>query len=244
MSDNLDDVSKGTARPYARALVRWPIYALLWLIFHMRVSGVENLPKTGPYILVANHLHNLDPLMAQMAIPRNTHFFVKKELFNYPIISRIALWSGGFPVDRGTPDRWAIRRAEAALKQGHGVGIYVEGTRSTTLALQQGLPGAGLLAVRNDVPIIPLVITGSERLPFNGKKTKLRKGRPLPNPGHKGVRLTFGEPFSIQKERNGKRVGAADATEQIMMMLARMLPPDYRGVYAERVLAEESEAAE
>jgi hypothetical protein len=44
----------------------------------------------------------------------------------------------------------------------------------------------------------------------------------------------FGEPFHIEKERDGKRIGAAEATDQIMMVLARMLPPDYRGVYADR----------
>lgn len=234
MSANLEDVTKGTARYYARTMVRLPIYAFLWLVFGMRVYGIKNVPKTGPFILVANHLHNLDPLFAQMTLPRNTHFFVKKELFNYPIISQIARWSGGFPVDRGSPDRKAIRSAEAALKQGVGVGIYVEGTRSLTLSLQKGLSGAGLIAVRNDVPIIPMVITGSERLPFNGNKTKLRKGRKLPERGHKGVRLVFGEPFRIETMRDGKRIGAAEATDQIMMVLARMLPPDYRGVYADR----------
>lgn len=233
------DVSKGTLRRYTRSLIRYPLYAILWLFFRMRVSGVQNIPKTGPFILVANHLHNIDPLMAQVALPRNCHFFVKEEVFKYPVISHIARWSGGFPVNRGAPDRQAIRFAEAALAQGIGVGIYPEGTRSTTFALQKGLSGAGLIALRNDVPIVPLIITGSERLPMNGKKGKLREGRKMPDPGHNKVRLEFGKPFRIETMRDGKRIGAAEATDQLMMALARMLPPDYRGVYADRFTAAE-----
>lgn len=229
------DVRKGTIRPFTRKLVRYPLYALLWLFFRMRVSGIENIPKTGPFILISNHLHNIDPLMAQVALPRNCHFFVKQEAFKYPVISHIARWSGGFPVNRGAPDRAAIRQAEAALKAGVGVGIYPEGTRSTSFSLQKGLSGAGLLALHNDVPIVPLVITGSERLPFNGAKGKLRDNVPMPNPGHNRVKLEFGPPFRIVSTRDGKRIGAAEATDQMMVTLARMLPPDYRGAYADRI---------
>jgi 1-acyl-sn-glycerol-3-phosphate acyltransferase len=236
------DVRKGTIRPFTRAIVRNVIYAILWLLAGMRVTGARNVPKEGPFILVVNHLHNLDPLMVQVSLSRNCHFFVKQEVFKYPVASHISRWSGGFPVNRGAPDRQAIRMADAALAAGIGVGIFPEGTRSTTFALQKGMPGAGLVAVRNDVPIIPLVITGSERLPLNGKKGKLRAGMRMPNPEHRGVRLVFGEPFRITPASDGKRVGAAEATNQIMLKLAEMLPPDYRGVYADGVPSDSSAA--
>jgi len=234
MSD-LTDISKGTMRPWARAVVRYPWYAFFWLFRHMRVSGVENIPKEGPFILIANHLHNFDPLLTQIPLKRNCHFFVKQEALDSRLFSLVVHWTGGIPVNRGTPDRKAIRHAEAALAQGLGVGVYPEGTRSTTFSLQQGLAGAGLIAMRSDAPIIPLAITGSERLPFNGKKGKLRAGRKMPESGYKGIRLIYGPAFQIEKTRDGKRITAAEATDQIMLVLAKMLPPDYRGVYADRV---------
>ena len=234
MSASSPDITKGTIRPFTRTIVRYTLYGILWLFFRMRVSGVENIPKAGPFILIGNHLHNIDPMMAQVALPRNCHFFVKQEVFDFPVISQVARWTGGFPVNRGAPDRQAIRNAEAALSAGLGLGIYPEGTRSTTWALQKGLSGAGLIALRNDVPIVPITITGSERLPFNGKKGKLRAGQTQEKPNDNRTRLTFGPPFRLESTIDGRRITAAEATDQMMMVLARMLPPEYRGYYADR----------
>ncbi|CAN5349824.1 lysophospholipid acyltransferase family protein [soil metagenome] len=229
---DFSDVSKGTARRHARTITRYLLYPLMRLAFGFRIKGTEHLPKTGPYILIANHLHNIDPLLLQIAVPRNIHFFTKREAFEYPGIREVALWSGAFPVDRGTADRWAIRRAEAALAQGIPVGIYPEGTRSTTLGLQKGFSGAGLIALRSGVPVVPSIITGSERMPFNGKKGQLNAGATMPDPGHKGVLIQFGAPFVIPREIDGKRVSSEQATDMMMIALAKMLPPDYRGIYA------------
>ncbi len=232
MTTGSSDVTKGTIRPFTRQLVRYPLYAILWLFFRMRVTGVENLPKEGPFILIGNHLHNIDPMMAQVSLPRNCHFFVKQEVFDVPVIRLVARWTGGFPVNRGAPDLNAIRRAEAALNAGVGLGIYPEGTRSTSWSLQKGLSGAGLIALRNDVPIVPVVITGSERLPFNGKKGKLRAGRDEQMNGDNRVRLRFGEPFRLETMVDGRRITAGEATDQMMRVLAGMLPPAYQGIYA------------
>ncbi len=208
---------------------------LMRLFFGLRVRGQENLPKDEPFILISNHLHNLDPLLLQISLPRNCHYFTKREAFEYPVIRSVAKWTGAFPVDRGNADRWAIRRAEAALAQGIPVGIYPEGTRSTTLGLQKGFAGVGLIAMRSGVRIVPSVITGSERMPFNGKKGKLNAGKTLPDPGHKGALIQFGAPYVLPKEIDGKRLTSEQATDVMMLSLARMLPPGYRGVYADRV---------
>jgi 1-acyl-sn-glycerol-3-phosphate acyltransferase len=229
------DLNEGTLRPFTRRILRRALLTLLRLAFGLQIEGLERMPATGPAILISNHLHNLDPLMTQVAITRNCHFFVKQEAFKYPVFRSIARWAGGFPVDRGKPDRWAIRRAEAALQQGIAVGIYPEGTRSTTLGLQKGFSGAGLIALRSGAPVVPSIITGSERMPFNGKKGKLHAGMTMPDPDHKGVRVRFGEPFIVPRELNGKRLTAEEATDLMMIELAKMLPPDYRGVYADRV---------
>jgi hypothetical protein len=72
-------------------------------------------------------------------------------------------------------------------------------------------------------------------MPFNGKKGKLNAGVELPDPGHKGVWIEFGKPFCLPAEIDGKRVSSEQATDLMMIELAKMLPPGYRGVYADRV---------
>jgi 1-acyl-sn-glycerol-3-phosphate acyltransferase len=131
-------------------------------------------------------------------------------------------------------DRGAIKRAHATLKQGIALGMFPEGTRSVSMKIEQVLPGAGLLAVQDKVPIVPVAITGTERLPFNGKKQHHR-GTEMPDPGHTGVRITFGEPFFIPDEIDGKRTNAAAAIDYMMQKVASALPPDYRGIYGDDV---------
>jgi hypothetical protein len=80
-------------------------------------------------------------------------------------------------------------------------------------------------------------------LPLNGSKGKLAPGVPPPDPGHSGVRITFGKPFQVPREIGGRKVGSDEATEIIMIELARMLPPDYRGVYAAPLASETSRRA-
>jgi 1-acyl-sn-glycerol-3-phosphate acyltransferase len=157
----------------------------------------------------------------------------KKEAFEVPVLPRILRMAGAFPVDRGKADRSAIRRALLVLEQGVAVGMFPEGTRSLTRSLQRAHAGAGMIAATAGVPILPIAITGTERLPLNGAKGKAMAGDPMPEPGHDGVRVLFGETFTIPPEIDGRKVTAAEATEIIMVEIARLLPPDYRGVYAE-----------
>jgi 1-acyl-sn-glycerol-3-phosphate acyltransferase len=196
------------------------------------VKGLEHVPRTGPVLVVCNHLHNSDPILLSVALPRPLHFMAKKELFSIPVIASIIRKVGAFPVDRGRADRSAIRRADAVLAEGIAVGMFPEGTRSPTRSLRRGHAGAGLLALRSGCPVLPAVITGSERLPGNGTKARRRDGLPEPRPGHRGVRVCFGPTFTIPREIDGAKVSADRATDMMMIVLARMLPPDYRGEYA------------
>jgi len=200
------------------------------------VEHAERAPVGGA-LVVSNHLHNADPVLTTIAYPFPIHYMAKKEVFRIPVIKWVLRWVGSFPVDRGKADRNAIRRAEAALERGIAIGMYPEGTRSVTRALASAHAGVGLLALRNDVPILPVVVTGTERLPFNGAKGRAQESVPMPNPGHKGVRILFGEPFRIPREVDGRKVSAEEAADRIMIEIARLLPPDYRGFYADRIEA-------
>lgn len=194
---HVPDLLKGTLHGRARRVVRRILLPTFRLIFGMHLEGVENIPATGPLIVVANHLHNADPLLLETAMPRPLFFMTKKEAFKYPVISHVARYGGSFPVDRGKPDRAAIRHAENVLAQGIALGMFPEGTRSVTRSLAHALPGAALIAVRTGAPVVPVAISGTERLPFNGGKARRQDGLPEPDPGHRGCRFRFGRPFTI-----------------------------------------------
>ena len=230
-------IEHGTLRGFPRRVIRRGVVSLFFLLFRMRLKNLEHVPKAGGVLVVANHLHNADPILLNAAYPRPIHFMAKKEAFAVPVLPWILRWTGAFPVDRGKGDRWAIKRAIAALNHGIAVGMFPEGTRSRVFAMQKAHGGAGLLALNAGVIVQPVAISGTERLPMNGSKGKAI-GDLKRDPGHSGVQILFGEPFQIPREIEGRRVTADEATEIIMVEIARMLPEGYRGVYAERLAAE------
>ena len=205
------------------------------LLSKLQRENSGNIPEFGPLLHVSNHLHNMDPILEYYAFPRPLHFMGKKELFKFPVVKQIAVLSGGFPVDRGKVDREALRNAEDRLRRGIPLGIYPEGGRSPTGALIEAKSGAGLLALKTGAPILPVAITGSERLPFNGAKGRVQHKVYRPDPGHQGVKIRYGQTFVVPREFEGQKISAAEATEIIMLEIARLLPAGYQGVYAERL---------
>lgn len=137
------------------------------VVFRYQVTGRENLPAQGGYILAANHLSLWDPPLVATLVPAHIHYMAKQELFEIPIFSKLIRVLGVFPVKRATADRGAIRRAINLLQTGEIVGIFPEGTRSKTGRLQQ--PEAGLELISNlaKVPVIPVAIIGTNRV-FKG----------------------------------------------------------------------------
>ncbi len=109
------------------------------------------------------------------------------------------------------------------LKRGEVLGLAPEGTRSTSGALQIGKPGVAFIAAHAGVPIVPLGITGTQNM-----KELLRFRRMR-------VSITYVEPFYLSPEGRMSSDELAAATELIMVRIAKLLPPEYRGVYAEKV---------
>jgi 1-acyl-sn-glycerol-3-phosphate acyltransferase len=223
------DLRANTMRPLTFKLLRRVLYGLCKLLVRLDVQGIGNVPRQGGCIIVANHLHNLDPVLISIACPRPLHYMAKSELLAVPVLGKILQWAGAFPIHRGKVDRAAIKRAHATVNQGIALGMFPEGTRSVSMKIDRVLPGAGLVATQDKVQIVPTAITGTERLPFNGAKQQ--RGGGIPNPGHKGVRIIFGEPFLIPDEIDGKRTNAAAATDYMMNRVAALLPAEYRGIY-------------
>jgi 1-acyl-sn-glycerol-3-phosphate acyltransferase len=225
------DVTTGTIRPRTFRFTRKAVIGALKVLFRLTIEGEGNVPAAGSYILVSNHLHNLDPVFTSAACPRPVQYMAKVELFKVPVLRKIIRWVGAFPINRGKMDREAIRHGQAVLKAGYGLGIFPEGTRSLSMKIDRVLPGAGLFALKDSVTIVPCAVTGSERLPFNGNKQH-RRTEDMPDPGHKGVKVTFGAPFTVPTEIDGKRTNAEMATNYMMERVAALLPVPYRGIYA------------
>ena len=217
----------GTLHGRPRTILRSIVLAVLGPLLSLRLIGVENVPEAGPLLVASNHLSNADPIILEAAFPRPLFFVGKSELFRNPFFRWVLHRFGGIPVERGTPDRAAIRRAVGILEQGIALGIYPEGVRSKTVALVKGLPGAGLIALQSKAPVLPVAIWGTEFFPVNGDIPP-RRPKNLP----RGVTVRFGSPFHVPERVDGGRVTADEATHVIMLRIAELLPERYHGVYA------------
>lgn len=148
------------------------------LMFPRRVTGLENIPSEGGFILCLNHISARDPLFVSTRISRKRRMFflAKKELFNNKILKWIMDHLGGIPIDRGNADLSAIRRSMQVLKEGYGLGIFPQGTRSRDNTPTPMLNGAAMIALRGGVPVIPAYIDGPYHL-FH--RTDVRFGKPI-----------------------------------------------------------------
>ena len=204
--------------------VRSLLRILLSLLTHWEVEGEENLPPGGPLLVVFNHLAWFDAPLAIAALPWPMTGIALKDLQRIPVTGQLLSLTGVIWVDRGRYDREALRQALTLLK-GEGVlGIAPEGRMSVTGALERGKTGPVFIARKADVPILPIGITGTEKA--LGEWRSFRRPRLKAVQG-KVFRLPERGRFESRKEER-----QADA-DFIMERLAELLPPEYRGVYAD-----------
>lgn len=138
----------------------------LWfgLILRTRVIGAENIPKSGAFILAANHVSNWDPPFLGTFIEREVCYMGKEELFKNPVMAWACRSLHVFPVKRGAADKTAIKTAVKILKEGKCLGIFPEGTRSKTGKLGKAEAGVSLIAAMTKAPIIPAAIVNTEKI--------------------------------------------------------------------------------
>jgi 1-acyl-sn-glycerol-3-phosphate acyltransferase len=155
----------------------------------IRSTGGENIPETGGALLAINHLSFVDYVMA--GVPgadrgRLTRFIAKKEIFDHPVGGPVMRSFHHIALDRGA-GREGITKAVGYLRDGELVGIFPEGTISQSFELQPLKTGAARIAAEAEVPLIPVVLWGTQRF--------LTKGKPRDFGRHKTVGMTIGEPL-------------------------------------------------
>lgn len=203
---------------FGRVLIHIVAAPFFWWV----VKGKKNLPKKGSVLICCNHLYIADPPVMAAAIPLKCVFMAKEELWKNP-------WSrfwvenfGSFPVKRNAYDREAIRAAEEWLAKGISLIMFPEGERSKNAQLKKALPGAALLALRNNLPVVPVGITGTQYIRnlkwafFHHPKITITIGKPIYPPPCNGK--------PTREQRN-------QFCDDIMYKIAELLPPSYRGIY-------------
>lgn len=214
-------------RAYRRAILLFDKLCFLVYVRRYVVVGKDNVPAEGPLIVASNHLNNADPPAVALALQRLPTFMAKREMLSWPILGPAFRAFGAFPVRRGGADLSAIRTATEIVNEGNMIIMFPEGTRSHTGGLTKGHPGTALIGLRTGAPIIPVAVTGTETVIWPWIFIK-----PL---SIKRITVTLGEPFTLPPVDKVNSEAASEATKLIMSKIAELLPPAYRGIYADSV---------
>jgi 1-acyl-sn-glycerol-3-phosphate acyltransferase len=208
--------------------------ALFRLALDIRVGRSDGVPSKGPVLLAGNHRGVLDGPLVVAFVPRPARFLAKSELFRGWVVKPLG-WLGQIPIDRGRPDREALRRAVGVLSEGHVLGMFPEGTRGAgeLASVQHGIAYVALRVP--GVPIVPVACIGTERAMPKGSKLPRWRSR---------VDIVFGEPFTVDVPANPRaRSAVAHAAEQIRQHLAAHVAAAEAGVADSRRRAREGGAA-
>lgn len=181
------------------AVGRVTIGTAVKLVAPLRVYGAGRVPLQGGLVVAANHFSWIDPPALGAASPRTVYMLAKVEAHRVPGLGQLMRSFGALAVRRGESDRDAVRMMRDVVRSGHALGMFVEGTRQRSGAPGRAQPGAAMVAINEQVPLVPVAINGSQRW---------RLGNFAP------VSLAWGEPMTFDGlPRGGK--GYRDASLEI-----------------------------
>ena len=228
MPDNSINRPPRHTAPRIHRLLKTIALLIIKLVARVDLKGMEHVPLNGSLVIVTNHLSSFDTLsiIALAPVRQGTAFGAIEHRSDF-----IAGWAldklGLIWVRRGEADREAIKIAIDELKAGTAVGVAIEGTRSRTGGLLPGKTGAAYLATRANAPILPMAIWGTEQVISNLKR--LRRST---------IHVRLGPMIQLPEGRANTQQ-LEEYTDQLMLTIARILPPEYRGVYRERIKDED-----
>jgi 1-acyl-sn-glycerol-3-phosphate acyltransferase len=207
---------------------RFILRPLFLLLFRPHVRGRENVPATGPFIIASNHLSFIDSMAIPLMSPRRVGYLAKAEYFTGTGIRGwlTKTWFtalGALPVERQThrAAQEALDTAMTVLEAGGGFGIYPEGTRSRDGRLARGKTGVAWLALTADCPVVPVGITGTDKIQPVGAS--------WPRP-HRFT-VVFGEPLTFPEHRGkaGSNRSRREVTDTIMAKIAELTGQEKAG---------------
>jgi 1-acyl-sn-glycerol-3-phosphate acyltransferase len=202
-------------------IARLVLRPLFLLVFRPHVRGRENVPASGPFIIASNHLSFIDSMAIPLMSPRRVGYLAKAEYFTTPgirgwLTKTLFTALGALPVERQThrAAQAALDTAMTVLRAGGGFGVYPEGTRSRDGRLARGKTGVAWLALTADCPVVPVGITGTDRIQPIGA----RYWRP-----HR-FSVTFGKPLTFPEHQGKAGNGRArrEVTDRIMEAIAEL----------------------
>ncbi|MEZ2225039.1 MULTISPECIES: lysophospholipid acyltransferase family protein [unclassified Microcoleus] len=159
-------------------LFKWSIVSpMLHLYFRGRIYGAENVPTSGPLVVVSNHASDFDPPILSNCMRRPVAFMAKEELFKVPILKQAIALYGAYPVKRESADRSAIRSALQYLENGWATGVFLQGTRTVDGRITDPKLGAALIAAKAKAPLLPVSLWGTHAIA--SKDSALPRAVPL-----------------------------------------------------------------
>ncbi|HUW17979.1 MAG TPA: lysophospholipid acyltransferase family protein [Sedimentisphaerales bacterium] len=189
---------------------RWGCRVFCILFFKLRACGRENIPRKGAFLLVGNHQSYLDPIFCGVPLRRQLFYLARESLFANWFLGWVITSVKTIPVKRGQADIHAIRKVVGILRDGAGVCVFPEGTRSSDGKITALKGGFGLLCRRGDAPIVPVVVDGAfESWP---------RHRKLFSPGAH-IFVCYGKPISTDQ---AKKMTDSELTQLVTDTLRRM----------------------
>lgn len=173
-------------------LFGWTLLLIFFKLYlGFKTYGRENVPKTGPFILVSNHQSYLDPILLGTSIHRNLYYLARSTLFKHPVCAVIMKGMHCISLKRDSGNVAALKVAIRTLKSGRPIVLFPEGTRTKGKGLKRGKPGVGFIVAKAGVPVVPAYVKGSfEAMPRQAKTLRRR-----PVSVHIGKPVTFSEDF-------------------------------------------------
>jgi 1-acyl-sn-glycerol-3-phosphate acyltransferase len=210
---------------------KWVAFApLCRLLFSPSISGADNIPESGPAILVSNHISAGDTFLLPAMIKRRLTFPAKVELFHgQGVRGKVLTWFlrsvGQLPMDRagGRASATSMEGVLGVLRRGDLLGIYPEGTRSPDGRLYKGKTGVARLVLQAGVPVVPVAMINTGLVPSRFfkiptmRRPKIRIGKPM----------DFSAYAAASKDRDVLRW----ITDEIMNAVMELSGQEYVDVY-------------